>query len=79
MAISSVLNQEHISFRAGDISILTSMKGGSNLSNRQTDIQEISNDFDLLYKHSINASKKSERYLTHNWRYPYISLISVRK
>ena len=60
MAISSVLNQEHISFRAGDISILTSMKGGSNLSNRQTDIQEISNDFDLLYKHSINASKKKK-------------------
>ena len=79
MAISSVLNQEHISFRAGDISILTSMKGGSNPTNRLTDIQEISNDFDLLYKHSINASKKKERYITHYWRYPCISLNSVRK
>ena len=33
----------------------------------------------LVYQHPRIMSKKSERYLVQNWRYPYICLISVRK
>ena len=62
-----------ISSRNVDITICVLFQSGSKPTNRLTDIQEIQNYFELVYKHPWNVSKKFDS-IPSRWNKDIMSL-----
>ena len=55
--------------RTGNMPLFVLFQQGSKRTNRLTDIQEIWNYSEIVYKHSRNVSKRFQKYITKNQSY----------